>query len=141
MKPTVLPCSVVGRVASWPPAAVVSLVGSRTIMRLLPSGCFQLCSQSTQAPMAAVTALVLLPNQGGMTAPNPPAGPPGGHDQKMIGRLQRRVYGFTTVAHHRALSDIGPFAPAHSRTLIQELGDIALGPAGGSRNCLGITMA
>src|SRR5262249_47395309 len=33
-------------------------------------------SQSTHAPMAAVPALVLPPNQGGMTAPKPPAGPP-----------------------------------------------------------------
>src|SRR5262249_28575239 len=61
----------------------------------LPTGCFLLvggvkhakdhgrcspfaggASQSTQAPMAAVTALVLLPIHGGMTAPKPPAGPP-----------------------------------------------------------------
>src|SRR5262249_49604551 len=33
-------------------------------------------SQSTHAPIAAVTALVLCPIQGGMIAPNPPAGPP-----------------------------------------------------------------
>src|SRR3546814_2703736 len=33
-------------------------------------------SQSKQAPMATVTALLLPPNQGGMTAPKPPAGPP-----------------------------------------------------------------
>ncbi len=42
---------------------------------LLPNQAFG-GSQSTQAPMAAVTALVLLPIQGGMTAPKPPAGPP-----------------------------------------------------------------
>src|SRR4051812_20187839 len=33
-------------------------------------------SQSAHAPMAAVTALVLCPIQGGMIAPKPPAGPP-----------------------------------------------------------------
>src|SRR6185295_1933970 len=33
-------------------------------------------AQSTQAPIAAVTALVLLPIHGAMTAPKPPAGPP-----------------------------------------------------------------
>ena len=33
-------------------------------------------SQSTQAPIGSVTARLLWPSQGGMTAPNPPAGPP-----------------------------------------------------------------
>src|SRR5262249_50825215 len=33
-------------------------------------------SQSTQAPMAAVPALVFPPNRGGRAGPNPPAGPP-----------------------------------------------------------------
>src|SRR4051812_5555551 len=33
-------------------------------------------SQSTQAPIGNVTAWLLLPSHGGMTAPKPPAGPP-----------------------------------------------------------------
>src|SRR5262249_57473254 len=62
---------------------------------------------------------------------DPPPRPASGYDQEMIGRFQCHVDRFTAVADHRALADIGPFAAAHARALIQKLGDIALGPAGG----------
>src|SRR6516164_4671701 len=91
MNPTVVPSSEDGRAAGCAPAAFISLVGSRTRKIMSPLLQFVVSdviawvrlpfqpfggSQSMQAPMAAVTALVLLPIQGAMTAPKPPAGPP-----------------------------------------------------------------
>src|SRR5215472_8583200 len=92
MKPMVLPLSDDGRAAGRPPASLISFVGSSTrniicgtparsyvpVVAILLSRLYSALggSQSMQAPIAAVTALVLLPIQGGMTAPKPPAGPP-----------------------------------------------------------------
>ena len=69
--------------------------------------------------MAAVTAFVLLPIQGGMTAPNPPAGPPAATTKRWSG-----VNFFGAIAHDCRLADIGPFFSANVRSLEQELGDV-----------------
>ncbi len=66
---------------SCPSGGAVSFVGSRTWKAMpYPSLKRQIQrfggSQSTQAPIAIVTAWLLCPSHGGMTAPNPPAGPP-----------------------------------------------------------------
>src|SRR5690349_11389855 len=86
MIPMVLPSNEANRGAGLMPAALDSLVGSSTrkvivvlspARRLGASAIYFLGgSQSTQAPIAAVTARVLLPIHGAMTAPKPPAGPP-----------------------------------------------------------------
>src|ERR1700674_3032297 len=54
---------------------------------------------------------------------------PRGHDQEMIRRFERGMDPLAAVAHDRALADVGPFRAAHARALVQEVGDITLGPA------------
>src|SRR6478735_2841734 len=53
------------------------------------------------------------------------------HDQEMIRRFERGMDTVAAVAHDRTLSDLGPFRPANARALVQELGDVPLGPARG----------
>src|SRR3984893_10378491 len=54
---------------------------------------------------------------------------PRSHDQQMIRRFERGVDTVPAVAHYGALSDVGPFRAAHTRALVQEIGDVTLGPA------------
>ena len=64
------------RGAGLPVAGASPAVGSRTRKVMALSSYFLGGSQSTQAPIGRVTAWLLLPSHGGMTAPKPPAGPP-----------------------------------------------------------------
>src|ERR1700730_13100775 len=54
---------------------------------------------------------------------------PRSHDQQMIRRFERGMDTVAAVAHYGALSDVGPFCAAHARALVQEVGDVTLGPA------------
>src|SRR5262249_59241828 len=53
-----------------------------------------------------------------------------GNNEEIVGRLQGRIDLVAAVAHHRALAHVGPFRAAHTRALVDEVGDVALGPAG-----------
>src|ERR1700674_1834711 len=57
--------------------------------------------------------------------------PPRGHPQEMIRRFERGMDTLAAAApsHDGALSDICPFRAAHARALMQEVGDVSLGPA------------
>ena len=85
-------------------------------------------SQSTQAPIGRVTAWLLLPSQGGMTAPKPPAGPPAATTRSWSGDSMRGIDAVAAVAHNRALADLGPFAAMDAGALVDERGDVALAP-------------
>ena len=70
-------------------------------------------SQSRQTPIAAVTAWLLVPNQGEIIAPNPPAGPPAatnnrwsglGSAQYSVSPLSRITEPLPTVAHSERLT-------------------------------------
>src|SRR6266436_718010 len=52
-----------------------------------------------------------------------------GHDQQMIRRFAGGVDTLAAVAHDRALTYLGPVGAAHTRALVQEVGDVSLGPA------------
>ena len=128
MKPTVLPSSVVKRGARLPEWRDRRRRwdrgrGGHGTLLLFFGG-----SQSTQTPIGSVTARLLLPSQGGMTAPNPPAGPPAAITSSWSGDSSAEYIAVAAVAHHGALADIGPFAAVDARALVNELGDIGLAP-------------
>src|SRR6266436_4702890 len=52
-----------------------------------------------------------------------------GHDQEMIRRFERGMDALAAAAHDRALPHVGPFRAAHTGALVQEVGDVTLGPA------------
>src|SRR5579872_7435438 len=72
--------------------------------------------QSTQAPIGNVTARLLVPSHGGITAPNPPAGPPAATTSSWSGDSSA-VY---TVAPRSRTTAALPHS-AHSRRCIRAL--------------------
>src|SRR5262249_26514338 len=53
----------------------------------------------------------------------------GAYDQQLIRGGKRGVLGIATLAHHRALAHLGPFAPAHACAGMDEAGDVSLAPS------------
>src|SRR6266849_7437100 len=101
-------------------------------------------SQSMQAPIAAVTALVLLPIHGGMTAPKPPAGPPAATTRRCSGDSSaagirsprsRTIAPFPTPAHSARRTRARSYKKSAMLRLVQPARSI------GSRSCFGITIA
>src|ERR1700733_4297427 len=54
----------------------------------------------------------------------------GRDDEQIVRRRERGVNRFAAIAHHRAFADVGPFGAADAGALVDEFGDVALGPAG-----------
>src|SRR5262245_2488151 len=78
-------CQLIGGIEHAKDHELAPARGSRVARMARPSCQLFGGSQSTHAPMAAVTALVLLPIQGGITAPKPPAGPPAATTRRSSG--------------------------------------------------------
>ncbi len=87
-------------------------------------------SQSTHAPIGSVTAALLLPNHGGITAPNPPAGPPAATTNSRSGDSSAAYSYPPGRAPPRACRPrpIHRDAPGHAR--VNERGDVRLAPPG-----------
>src|SRR5215467_1607445 len=139
MKPMVLPWSEDGRAAGWPPAILISFVGSstRNVICCTPArSCGPLGPQYLALRGLAIDAdphrrryrLGLAAHPGRNDGTEAAGGAPSSHDQEMIRRFECCMHALAAVAHNGALSDRRPFGTAHARTLVQEVADVTLRP-------------
>ena len=87
--------------------------------------------QSTQAPIGSVTAALLSPSQGGITAPKPPAGPPAATTSSRSG-ASSAAYSVSAWSRTTARLPTSAHSPRRTRARAwMKCGDVGLAPAGG----------